>query len=63
MTFEVLVEDLFLNTCTDKSLVPIENKSILSSGLEFLKHERSVKYLASAQPIPSGTQFKPAQTV
>ena len=33
------------------------------SGLEFLKHERSVKYLASAQPIPSGTQFKPAQTV
>ena len=34
-----------------------------NSGLEFLKHERSVKYLASAQPIPSGTQFKPAQTV
>ncbi|MCW7555897.1 hypothetical protein NX722_25365 [Endozoicomonas gorgoniicola] len=31
-----------------------------SSGLEFLKHERSVKYLASAQPTPSGTQFKPA---
>ncbi|MCW7552724.1 DUF1837 domain-containing protein [Endozoicomonas gorgoniicola] len=35
MTFEVLVEDLFLNTCTDKSLVPIENKSILSLANDY----------------------------
>lgn len=30
MNFEVLVEDEFLNICTDKTLKPIENKYILS---------------------------------
>lgn len=35
MNFEVLVEDGFFNICTDKSLEPIENKSILSLANDY----------------------------
>lgn len=35
MNFKVLVEDNFLNICTDKSLEPIENKSILSLANDY----------------------------
>ena len=35
MNFEVLIEDDFLNTCTDESLEPKENKSILSLANDY----------------------------
>jgi len=35
MNFEVLVEDEFLNICTDTTLYPIENKSILSLANDY----------------------------
>lgn len=35
MNFEVLVEDGFLDICTDQSLEPIENKSILSLANDY----------------------------
>lgn len=35
MNFEVLVEDEFLNICTDTSLYPIKNKSILSLANDY----------------------------
>ncbi|EOW9108222.1 DUF1837 domain-containing protein [Vibrio cholerae] len=35
MNFDVLVEDDFLNICTDQSLEPVENKSILSLANDY----------------------------